>query len=71
MCGGSKNVSTTVAADPAPVNVTEAGGSQSAARTEYKKQKQRRGIGENMLSVDRSILSGALGQDNTVRNSLG
>ena len=71
MCGGGGHTTTVAAADPAPVNVTNAGDSQSAARIESKKAKQRRGISGNTLSTDRSILSGALSQDNLVRNYLG
>lgn len=70
MCGGGKTVTQTVAADPAPVNVTDAGGSQSAARTAAKKEKQRRGLTSNMLSQDRSILSSAMG-DSSTKNVLG
>lgn len=70
MCGGGHSASYTPAADPMPVNVTEAGGSQSAARTAAKKEKTRRGISSNMLSSDRSILSGAM-DDNATKNVLG
>lgn len=70
MCGGGHSASYTPAADPTPVNVTEAGGSQSAARTAAKKEKNRRGISSNMLSNDRSILSGAM-DDNATKNVLG
>jgi len=71
MCGGgSRTITQTVAADPAPVNVTEVGSSQSAAQTAAKKEKNRRGISSNMLSNDRSILSGAA-DNNGVKNVLG
>lgn len=70
MCGGGGSV-TTPAADPAPVHVSEVGGSQSAARTAAKKEKQRRGINSNMLSQDRSLLSSAMGDNTGVKNVLG
>ena len=71
MCGGSRGSSTVAVSDPIVSRAEGQGQTESAARIQTKKQRNKGGNSSNMVSMDRNQLGGGTIMDAAIKKELG